>query len=330
MKILGISNPAYVGVRIATQAICSQYIPAAECTATAAISAKSEHLATAIMEACPDVLIVGGWCKWYRHLLERLKYARNFPVVCVGHGGPYHGKHFTDDLRERDVQHCLRYGLADWAAYVDPRVALYCQSVLRRLVLFLPHAVEPRPRVAQAEGFNVGLFGNAGFHKNTEGPAAIIRDYLARNPPGELKQCQGLHRSQREILGMIRACSVLVHVSHLEAYPNVVQEAWSMGIPVILSSACSGLARSPLLATEDREHLCALMLNDNIDASELYRALVTVREKWQVYSNEVYASYGRLSEHSRTYAASLLQRIVRGHRGHTYDLMFLCLEAPSV
>lgn len=156
--------------------------------------------------------------------------------------------------------------------------------MLRRLVLFLPHAFEPRPRVSQADGFSVGLFGNAQFHKNTEGPVTVIHDYPARNPPGELIPCQDFDHSHERRLETLRTCSVLAHASHLEADSNLVQEAWSMGLPVIFSSACSGLARSPLLAGEDQEQLCALMLKDNTDASELYRAPGTVRERWEDYS----------------------------------------------
>ncbi len=314
MKIVGVSNPNHVGVTIATQAHCNAYLPLAG--VPSASSRDVESASAAVLEVQPDILVIGGWSPLYAPLLANLRQKRDFPIVCVAHGGPYHGKGLGAEAHLREVQHCLRTGAADWLACVDPRLVQYCQAVLKRLVLFLPHAFPLREKASRSDAFNVGLFGNAMSHKNTEGPAQVILDYLARNPTGALVRNQGLGVDHARLMAMIQSCSVVVHVSHLEAYPNVIQEAWSMGVPVIFSSACLGLARSPLLHKAEQEQLSELMVDDNIDPSKLWNAIVSVRRKWDDYSRTAHSTYALLADRTGRYARALFHSILANNRGN--------------
>ena len=69
MRILGISNPNFLGVTIATQAICTDWLPAPHMNSPY----EWQKLSSEIFHKGPDVVVVGGWSRGYLNLLQDLK-----------------------------------------------------------------------------------------------------------------------------------------------------------------------------------------------------------------------------------------------------------------
>lgn len=326
MKILGISNPDFLGVSVATQAICTDWLPVPHMTAPH----EWRKLTSAIFHANPQVLVVGGWSKGYTSLLTELRREghKDFPVLHVSHSTPFHGSYFHDDWRLPEFESAFKTGIVDLLGFVHPQTAEYYQKVRKTFAVFVPHAFTPARRpVEKQDIFRIGILGSPQWYKNVEGALTVARDFEADHARVELVTSAGLNKPREAFLATLSSCSVLIHLSHLECYSNTVQEAWARGIPVITSPASCGLTRfNPLLSPKDVKVLSGLELDSGTDPIQLYRALKLVKDDWGSYSKEIYNSYQNLAANTSAYLGGVFTRLIKDYPNREHDVGFF--ESP--
>lgn len=326
MKILGISNPDFLGVSIATQAICTNWLPVPHMTAPH----EWRKLTSTIFHSNPEVLVVGGWSKGYTSLLTELRREghKDFPVLHVSHSTPFHGSFFHDDWRAPEFENAFKTGLVDLLGFVHPQTAEYYQKVRKTFAVFVPHAFKPaRQPVEKQSVFRIGILGSPQWYKNVEGALTVARDFEADHTHVELVTSAGLNKPHEAFLATLNSCSVLIHLSHLECYSNTVQEAWARGIPVITSPASSGLTRyNPLLDIKDKKILGCLELDSATDPVQLYQTLKLVKDGWDGYSNVIYHSYKNLAHRTASYLEGMFLRLVKDYPNREHDVGFF--ESP--
>lgn len=320
MKILGISNPSFTGVTVATRAICTDYFGIPHIQNIAHIKA----LVKTIQQVEPDLLVVGGWSQGYMELLADLQRVRNFPVIGIWHGTLFHGRVFNDEVYTLQLQQSHRRGEVDFLGFVQPQMAEYFQRVKKIDSLFVPHFFAMQPKIQKGIRFRVGIFGGTeNIFKNAYGSLQVTKDFIERTPHCEVLAPPDNGIKHPAFLDIMKTCSVLVHLSYLECYSNIIQEAWARGIPVITSPACDGLTtKNPLMKYVDNTVIKALQLSSGTDAMELYDRLTSVQENWMDYSDGVHSMYKELSKLNEQYLNTLFRRIVRGFREKRYDLAF--------
>jgi hypothetical protein len=325
MRILGISNPDFLGVSVATRAICTDWLPAPHM----ASPHEWQQLASAIFHKGPDVLVVGGWSKGYIELLTELKRSGNkeFPILNVSHSTQFHGSYFHKDWQEPEFETAFKRGLVDLMGFVHPQTAEYYQKVRRTFAVWVPHAFPLQTKVVPPATFRIGILGADHWYKNTEGPKIIARDFAANHKNVEVVESPAYSRPQEAFLAMLRSCSVLVHLSHLECYSNTVQEAWARGIPVITSPSSSGLvSKNPLLTGGNKYTLSNLQLTSATEPMELYEKLLWVREGWGFESIAVHQAYRELCDRTAGYLNSVFVRLINDYPNREHDVGFF--ESP--
>lgn len=315
MKILGISNPNFVGVTVATKAICTDYVPVNHINH----NTLTPTIAQTILKEDPDVLVIGGWSKGYGDLLTHLRERkRRFPVVGVYHGGLFHHNVFNDQLYFQQFLAAQKKGNIDVTGFVNPPTAEYFQKVRgEKKVAFVPHYFKPsKLRVDPKQIFRIGVFGGtANWVKNAGGAAVVAKDYVDNTPGCSLTTTNSYNQNRDMFLGTLSECSLLIHISHLECYSNLVQEGWARGIPVIYSAANDGLvSQNPLLTKEEKYQLNHLRMSCNIDAVELYDLITHVHKSWDGYSKCVYEIYQNLALRTENYLKELFNQIYRNHK----------------
>ncbi len=321
-RILGISNPKFIGVRTATEAICTDYTPIPHLTAN-----DIGYYTKEILKQSPDILIVGGWSQGYQELLAEIYKSRRFPVVCISHGGLYHGKLFGDDKYTPQIEDSAKDNHIDFLACVDPRMVRYSQEMRKRLVLFMPHAFSACSMKPQRATCTIGILGLEVFHKNVEGPIKVVNDYVNQHPNCTIATHNGNDKDHISFLGIINDCDILVHLSHLEAYSNVMQEAWSRGIPTIFSPACLGLATSPLFTITEQTMLKHYMVRDNIDPSELWKKIDWICQDLRKHSQTVHSIYSGLSERTAWYNRAIINAVITWYHTNSFDPKLFRLDS---
>lgn len=314
LKILGISNPSFTGVTVATKAICTDYYPIGHQTDTLQI----QRLAKAIVNFNPDVLVVGGWSRGYNFLVEFMRHHKKFPVIMVQHSHLFHGEYFGDNVYQPEIEACRKQKSIDLVAYVQPEMARYVQEYRGVQSAWIPHYFPIGDKAPRAQKFTIGVLGAMQSPlKNMYGCLQVAKDF--KNNVGadkvEIVLPNG-NEMPHLFLERIRRCSVLLHTSHLECYPNTVQEAWSVGVPVILSTASAGLYNSPLTPTV-WSGVSDLVVKNNNDPLELYDRIMRVYADYcsgSTYSDSVYTEYKTLSALAEVYTAKVLDAV---HHGYT-------------
>lgn len=318
MKILGISNPSFTGVTVATKAICTDYYPVLPITDIK----NSYSLAKAIVNFKPDLLIVGGWSAGYNYLLEAMRVSRKFPVVVVQHSHVFHGSFFGDDIYLPEIDACAGIGSIDVIAYVQPQMADYVRTVRRKTTAWVPHYFQPGPVSCKPKKFTVGVLGGVGSpYKNVSGCIKVAKDFAANNPNTEIVISDPHGEVPHIFLERIKKCSVLLHTSHLECYPNLIQEAWSVGVPVVMSTASIGLYQNHLIGKKPWHGVHDLVVKSNNDASELYHMIDRVYADHNAhnrYGTAVHEGYKRLSQAAEDYTAKVLSAVRDGYQSKTY------------
>jgi glycosyltransferase involved in cell wall biosynthesis len=312
VKILGISNPQFSGVTVATKAVVSDYAPIAHIDDYM----KPAQVAESILRWNPEVLVVGGWSRGYAEILKKLKPHRRFPVVCIYHSTVYHGKAFNDDKMLTEVKGCLGYETLDFLAYVDPRQVQFDRKIdPTSRSLWLPHSFKPRQQpIAAHKLFRIGILGGtASVLKNSEGAITVANSYAANRDNVQVVYAAGYNKSHKDFLDTISNCSVILHPSHLECYSNLLQEAWSYGVPVIFGTANTGLTESPLLTDIERSTLNKLCLKSVTDPSELYDKISLVHQTWQARSNEVKLIQADIHKRTDLYLTRAFAEIAKAH-----------------
>lgn len=312
---MGISNPNFIGVTVATKAICTDYAPVNHVNHSTLVP----MIAQTILKEDPDVLVVGGWSKGYGDILAYLKERkRRFPVIGVYHGGLFHHNVFNDQLYFQQFLAAQKRGSIDVTGFVNPPTAEYFQKVRgERNVAFVPHYFKPlKLRVDLRYPFRIGVFGGtANWVKNAGGAAVVAQDYVNNTPNCALTTTNSYGQSRELFLGSVNECSLLIHISHLECYSNLVQEGWARGIPVIYSAASDGLvSQNPLLAKDEKYQLNHLRMESNIDAVELYDLITHVHRNWDKYSESVHDIYRKLAVRTENYLKELFDQVCRSHK----------------
>lgn len=320
MKILGISNQNFIGVTVATRAICTEYYPVAHQNDERAAA----HLGRQIAKFNPDLLVVGGWSQGYGVVLSEMHKHRKFPVINVYHSTIFHGTFFGDDVYYPQIVACHKKGAIDLLGFVQPQQVEYYQKVKNEYAIWVPHYFKQLQKIKKHKKFCIGVLGGTGsWFKNGYGAHEVAKDYTMNNPGTEVLASYSYDKMHHHFLHMLAGCSVLVHISHLECYPNVVQEAWSMGIPVILSQASVGLVNNPLLNFEERCALRDMVLSSNIDAYELYKTIEKIHKNWDHYSQLVHSIHEKVSKRAGAYTDKLFAKIIEGYKNRSMDKSFL-------
>lgn len=306
MRILGISNPTFVGVTVATKAVTTDYYPLLPLDNPA----KAPNIANAIARWKPDVLVIGGWSAGYRSIVEELRRIRTFPILSIYHSTLFHGRFFGDEKYIPEIEKLLHTGLIDYMAYVHPDQVRFEQVVKKRLRLWVPHSFKMERQITPPKEFTIGILGGTGsLLKNSEGAIAVAQEYALHHPKTQVLFNQTYDKGHKNFLSVLANCSVIIHPSHLECYSNLMQEAWSLGVPVIYSRANLGLSKSPLLQPHEQKILSSLCLDSATDPHEVYQKLIFVRETWQARSNEVYSTYKELTSRTEQYLTDLMIEI---------------------
>jgi hypothetical protein len=327
VRILGISNPNFLGVTVATKAVCTDWFPAAHMLKPY----EWQQLATMIFHYGPDVLVVGGWSDGYTQLLTELRRNgnKNFPIINVSHSSLFHGSYFHKDWQSPEYETAFKTGLVDLMGFVHPQTAEYYQKVRETFAVWVPHAFKPRrnPAVERQTPFKIGVLGSPQWFKNVEGPLIVARDFAARHKNVEVMTAPPAHIPQEAFLATVSTCSVLIHMSHLECYSNTVQEAWSRGVPVITSPSSYGLIdRNPLLTPIEKRTLKTLQVDGEIEPVQLYQRLNEVYAYWDSHSRDVHAVYTNLASRTAVYLHEVFSRLIKDFPNREHDVEFF--EAP--
>lgn len=136
MKILGISNPSFIGVSNATKAHCTDWYGVPAVT----VPGQAQNIAEAAFHYRPDLMIIGGWSPGYDSMLRELKRTRNFPILGIYHSTVFHGETFADDINWVSFEKSYRDGLMDLIGFVQPQTAEYYQKVRNSFAVFVPHS----------------------------------------------------------------------------------------------------------------------------------------------------------------------------------------------
>lgn len=319
MRILGISNPNFTGVTVATKAVTTDYFPVPHIE----VEARARNIGEQILRWRPDILIVGGWSRGYGALLAALGKGRSFPVVSVYHSTPFHGNYFGDDIYVRDIELAQRRGDITIRAFVQPHTVAYYQQVKKENVAWVPHYFEMPARKATKKPpskFRIGVLGGtSSWFKNGYGALSVAKDYAELNAGAEVVYNQSYDKPHHQFLELLSSCSVLIHTSHLECYPNIVQEAWGRGVPVILSDASVGLTESPLMSIADRKLISKMVVRCNIDPMELYQKIAEARADYAKWSGEVRGVHTRLTQKAKEYVDDVFRGIVAGYDLRRFD-----------
>lgn len=318
MRVLGISNPHFKGVSIATRAICTEYMPIMHIAHTGSII----QLVSSIIATDPDILIIGGWSKGYDELLMKLSSQRKFPVLSIYHSTSFHGTMFQDEIYWRQFLETNEKGGSDLIGFVHPVTARYYQQIKRKPSVFVPHFFPIQLQRKKSEKFTIGIFGGQeNLFKNTYGAKEIAADFAASNKNCEVLCPHSCNQDHKTFLNMLSSCSVIVHLSHIECYSNTIQEAWARGIPAIYSPANDGLVKdNPLIDDRSRFDLELLRMSSGIDAMELYGKLTMVYNNWQIHSDKAHAAYKLLSADACNYVNSMFDCIIDGFHKRSRDL----------
>lgn len=320
MKVVAISNPNFQGVTVATKAIAHEYIPVAHLEH----GAHEVQALQAILGAKPDLLVVGGWSKGYLSLLRDLKLRRNFPVMSVYHGSLYHGAAFDDEDFWAQMELAYAGGFTDAMGFVQPQTADYYTLYRETPAVWVPHAFPPQPAVNRQDKFRIGIFGGGGILKNCYGAAQVANDFAKNRDNCSVVTPYGYNQPREQFLQSMRTCSVVLQTSHLECYSNTILEAWSNGVPVIMSPANSGLLNQYLLTGDE---LCNLVpstfLSSGTDAVELYQAISRVHHCWLHNMEDIrcgaYEVYCALYARTCAYRTELFRRVCTGYRTGKYE-----------
>lgn len=325
MKILGISNPSFTGVTLATKAHCTDWYGVASATAPG----QAQLIAETAFKANPDLLIIGGWSPGYEAMLRELKRVKHFPVLGIYHSTLFHGESFADDVNWVQFEKAYRDGLMDLIGFVQPQTAEYYQKIRDSFAVFVPHSFKlKRPRAKKMATFKIGCFGGrTSWFKNTGGSIQVAKDFGRKHQNVEVVAPVMYDRPHEAFLSTISTCSCLIHVSHLECYSNTIQEAWMQGVPVITSSSSDGLInKNPLLPPSLKRGFSELQVTSNIDAMELYHKLEDVYTNWQAHSDFVCMAYSELAARTEIYTRALFTRIVNDYQDRVHDVAFF--ESP--
>lgn len=306
MKILGLSNPQFQGVTVATKAIVTDYCGVGHIDN----SISAPNIAREILNFNPDVLVVGGWSRGYDVLMAQISRLRKFPVVNVFHGTVFHGDYFGAEGFLTAIDSAYDKGHIDYRAYVHPQSVEYERFVRGRPTVWIPHYFPHLKRKKQDPIFRIGILGGAdSWYKNGAGAITVAKEFCRQNKNCELVMNYKYDRRREDFLQILNSCSVLIHPSHLECYSNTVQEAWSRGIPVILSRANRGLTHSPLLEHKEIENtpVSACLLEDAIDPMELYEAIDNVREGWEDISCATHELHQKITKRAESYTSKVFK-----------------------
>jgi len=316
VKILGVSNPSFQGVSIATQAISTAYYGVSHITN--ALIAK--EAAKTILNYSPDILIIGGWSEGYELLLGELRGKRNFPIICIYHGTLSHS--YFDEVYMQKIHASLEKKDYDLLGFVHPKTAEYYQTVrYNNRALWIPHYFEPKKKVSRGDKLRIGIFGGTkNWYKNCSGAIQVARDYAAQNPYVEVITNQAYTKTHEEFLKDLGNFQLLIHPSFLECYSNTVQEAWARGIPVILSTANAGLYNSPLMGHSFKHK--PLILEDAIDPLALRWAIGLVDGNWEKLSKETHEMGAELYHKASDYTGKLLIKTLNAYKTGAIDKVF--------
>jgi hypothetical protein len=303
VKILGVSNPRYVGVTVATKSYCTHHLafdPLSHSSYTAA------GAATHIIQLNPDLVIIGGWSPGYDQLATYLghRHNRKFPVVAAWHGTHFHETYLKDWNYMRDILHLHQERFVDYLAFPQLDAAAYFHNVKEIPSFFLPHVFPIQKKAKKPNTFTVGLMGGKNEWKNYFGQKEILTDFQAKHHGTNVLEVHTPTSNQHEdFLKLLGQCSVLSHLSILDCYPNVVLEAWSMGIPTVLSPASACPINNDLVtANQDlKEWMRHLVCSSSTNAYELYQKLEKVMGEWEQYSSVTYAYYQLLHRETQEY-----------------------------
>jgi len=318
VKVLGISNPNFKGVSIATRATCTEYYPLPHIEHP---GATIQYVRT-LLALDPDILVVGGWSKGYKELLLKLKIERKFPVLSVYHSTAFHGNMFCDEIYWQQFLDTKSLGGTDLIGFVHPPTVRYFNDIKKIPAIFVPHAFAVQPQKKKDDKFVIGIFGGTNnVFKNTYGAIEVARDFAASHKNCEIIAPAFTNQEHKDFLQILGRCSVVIHLSHIECYSNTIQEAWARGIPAIYSPANDGLVRAnPLMDDNDKYGLELLRLGCGIDARELYAKLSLVFNNWQLYSDRTHRTYYSLKQATDSYLNKIFKGIRREADNRVRDL----------
>lgn len=298
MHIVGVSNPEYTGVTVATKAIVNSWIPLG-------IGSNALDVARQIKSQKPDLIIIGGWYASFAYLVEALK---GWPIMVVWHGTYFHDEFYKSEGDYSTIMRLYELGHIHAIGYAHPGMAEYEKTVRSTRAHFIPHTFPLQPRASVKKSFNIHVVGKVShILKNGGGQFAVAMDFYKNHKNILISRDSGALTQQR-YLEMLRTKSLILHLSHLECFPNTVLEAWSMGIPCIIGPASKNLIHNPAVKPE-QEFIGTLLLSSESEPLELYSKISIVHEDWERFSKETHIWFCKLSDAVIKYTTKELESV---------------------
>jgi len=280
----------------------------------------ARNIGSVIANMRPDVLVVGGWSKGYDEVLDQVGKVKSFPVVSIYHNTLFHGSLFGDEQYKVQINNAYTKKQIDFLGFVQPQAVEYYRKIRRQNAVWVPHYFEPQNQILINKGkekFRIGILGGVStWYKNAAGAVQVAADFCKSNPSCEVVMNHTYDRQHSDFIKLLRSCHLLIHTTHLECYPNVVQEAWASGIPVILSGSSIGLTENPLIRDNA---MMDFVLKSNISALELYRCIEEKYHNWQACSDFVHRYASKLHKESKSYTHKMMVEFKKLYREGSRD-----------
>jgi hypothetical protein len=303
MHITGISNQEFMGVTKATKAVCNSWFNADSKTFPSIIVAQIEATK-------PDLVIIGGWSPGFDDIIDRL---REFPVMVIWHGTQFYDEFLNSEKLYLTIRSLYMKSKIAAIGFAHPGLAEYERKIHGVEAYFIPHTFKIEYRTKPSK-FNIHVVGKAGdARKNGSGQYIIAKDF-ADNNPGITVTRDLANIPNKAYIENLKKTSLLLHMSLIECYPNTIQEAWCMGIPVIFSSASSALLQNPALTCQ-HELVNQMMIRSSSDPMELYKRIRLIYRDYDKYSDACYGYAYALSAAANSYTKKQLEEVCEKFKG---------------
>jgi hypothetical protein len=298
MFIVGVSNQNYIGVTVATKAISNAWV-------NFDTKIFPHVIATEIKNSNPDLIIIGGWSVGFKELVDGLK---GWPILVVWHGTQFHDDFFDSEKSYQVIKGLYMSGKILGIGFAHPSMAEYEKKISGIDAYFLPHSFKQLNKLKKPKPFNIHVVGiKHNALKNGSGQFLVAQDF-ARNNPGVTVSRDTASLSYAKYTDVIKNSALVLHMSHIECYPNTIQEAWSVGVPCIFSPASYALIKNPAIECA-HDNVRKLMVKSSTEPFDLYKRIHLVHSNWDEHSESCYAYSKELSSAADKYTKEQLEII---------------------
>jgi glycosyltransferase involved in cell wall biosynthesis len=300
MFIVGVSNQSYVGVTEATKAICNRWV-------NAEIKKFPTVTALEIKELKPDLVIFGGWAPGFKEIIENL---RGLKILVIWHGTQFHDDFYDSEKLYVVLKRMYYNGQISAIGFAHAGMAEYEKRVGGIDAYFIPHTFKINEKKRQSKNFNIHVVGaKNNVLKNGTGQYLIAKDFESRYPNVTVSR-DNVNIPREKYIETIKESSLILHMSHIECYPNTIQEAWSYGIPCIFSPASCGLLKNPAIEC-DITLVRKCLVKSATEPFDLFAKIHNVYNSWNQYSSACYEYIKRLNAAAETYTKNQLEKICK-------------------